>query len=171
MVVDKSACFVVRLTQFRKLQPRGEIMNSKTFQELGISFYSNSDLKRYVPHVDAVLFVLGLGEKDSGNPLLQMGPVYTVNVHRAAVAASFEVKARWVQHPGYLVAMRRIIARTIVGLCLEDARCLLNRAFLEAKWWAGDNVPSQGTSEDALIDACTCPEHRKFKQDRAKSTD
>jgi hypothetical protein len=149
-------------------------VTTKTFQELGISFHSTHDSRRYVPSVDAVLFVLGLANEDTRNPLLQMGPIYTTNVHRAVVAASFEVMS---SRPNGRRAVRnteaqaRMIARVIIDLCPEDAKCLLNKPFIEAKRWAGDSVPAKGTDEAALIDACTCPEHLKFKQDRALSTD
>lgn len=146
-------------------------MSSKTFEELGISFQHTSDSKRYVPSVDAVLFVLGIGNEDSRNPLLQIGPIYTANVHRAAVAASFEIRAGWIQHPTYQVTTRRIIGREIVNLCSKEARCLLNNDYREAKRWAGDRVPPKDTGEPALMEICICPDCRKTKQLRALSTD
>lgn len=122
------------------------------FQKSRIFFSYHSDaLATEIPRVADVLYVLRLSYENE--EYYSNHEVYVANVHLVAAAICHEVTF---MQPYDKALARRIIAVAIVDLCPNEARCLLNSAFAEAKLLAGDKVPASTANREALLRACTC---------------
>ena len=138
--------------------------NTKAFKKIGVRcHYFHPAAISDIPRVVDVLFVLGFSKQDDcyifrpSNKLNH--EAYVANVHRVVVATGFKVVDKWSRNQA---AALRIIARAIVNLCPEEARCLFVSAFAEAKLLAGDDVPPPGSDYETLVRACTCVKCRRF---------
>lgn len=147
-------------------------MNIKTFQELGISFtYSRYTGVPQIPRVQDVLFALRLSLAEENYTFCQANhEPYVTNVHRAAVAVSFEVMAMWSADEAMA---RKAIAEAILDLCPPEAKCLFNNAFFEAQeiYLGKKSALSRTASYDAILYACTCPQCRVIIRQRSYYTD
>ena len=140
-------------------------------EKTGVCFiYSPNTINRQIPSVNDVLDALWFAEEKENDPLSQKDREVYINrnVYLAALAASFEVRGMRSSEE----ELERIIARTIIDLCPEKARCHSDSAYVEAKRLVGDkDVPSPNASPDSLVYGCPCKNCRETIRLRALSTD
>ena len=139
--------------------------NTKT-----LFIFNHHDDVPQIPRLQDVLYVLELSQRQEYYSICyQNNDVsYLMNIRIVVEAVGNKVKALW---PSDDAEARRIIARSIIDLCPEEARCLFREAFISAKRLAGDSVPGENGDETTLLEACTCSYCRETKRLRALSTD
>lgn len=137
-------------------------MNLETFTKVGIRFdFCRFAVVPEIPHVQDVIYALRLSEEEKKYRFcLQNHITYIANVHLVATAVigsmQFAVESK----------MRQIIAQAIIELCPDEARCLFNSAFVEAKELAGQEVPPKDANREQLLASCSCTECRGMLDDR-----
>ena len=115
------------------------------------------------PFIDDVFYVLRMGSSANKGRYYHKSPTpanhewYIANVHLVAAAVAAEVRGMQPYHKG---EARRMIAKAIIALCSQEARCFLNNAFWEAKQIVGDDVPAKTLSAPEIKAQCSCPSCR-----------
>ena len=77
-------------------------------------------------------------------------------VYIAAVASSFQVQEALSLSGDDMEAAKKVVAAEIIGMCSEEAKCLFNSAFVEAKLVLEESVPPRTASIDERRRACSC---------------
>ena len=132
------------------------------FKKAGICFsYSTFAAVPEIPRVADVLFALRLSEHEENYSFcVNNHEIYVANVHLVAAAVCFEVLF---MRPYDEAKARKIIAKAIVDLCPEEARCLFESAFVDAKIAAGEGLPvARSADRETLRWACVCRKCRQF---------
>lgn len=139
--------------------------NTKTL----FSFNLHDDVPQ-IPRLQDVLYVLEISKRQEYYSICKenMDVVYLLNIRMVVEAVGNQVKALW---PSDSVEARRIVARTIVSLCPEEAKCLSREAFVNAKRDAEGTLSMPFKDGAEIIDACVCPYHKESRRLRALSTD
>lgn len=134
-------------------------MNTETLVNAGIRLdYSPNAMVPEIPYIEDVLYVLNLNHDDKYYRLCMSNhSTYIANVALVVAAISDEVLNMELYDEKLA---RRMIAKAIIDLCPDNARCLFNQAFAEAKKELGDDPP-QATSADELRQACGCEHCRE----------
>lgn len=129
-------------------------MDLETFKNAGIRFdHSEHAVVPEIPRVQDVLFALRLVERQEDYEFcVNNHSPYVANVGLVIAATSDDVLNMRRYDEG---EARKIIARAIVDLCPEEARCLFSSAYIEALKTAGQIVPEL-TSREQIIAACSC---------------
>src|SRR3990167_5669716 len=131
-------------------------MNLETLTKAGVHFdYCPDAVVPEIPHVQDVLYAMRLTDaQESFEFCVGNHATYIVNVGLVIVAVGYDVLC---MEPRYDEAKARtIIARAIIELCPEDARCLFNSAYTQAQEIAGEKVYFRTTSREQLLSACGC---------------
>lgn len=111
-----------------------------------------------IPYVEDVLFALRrTNEQKYYDFCVSNHRTYIVNVGLVIAAVSYAIFAaeRYDE-----AEARRIIARAILELCPEEAKCLFNSAYVEAKKIVGEDVPPKDVDVKTLWQLCGCPRCR-----------
>lgn len=134
-------------------------MTLEALKKAGIQFsFCRYAVVPEIPRVQDVMFALRLSrEQEYYEFCLWNHSVYIGNIGLVIAAVSHQVLN---QERYYESAARRFIARAIVDLCPETAKCLFVSAYVQALEIAGETPPPKSASRDTLIAACHCPEHR-----------
>jgi len=121
--------------------------------------YSQASMMPEIPSVEDVLYVLRvLDESKNFSMAMSNHTVYVRNVMLAAFAVSSDVLEL---DPFDMREAERIVAKAIVALCPEEAKCLFVQAYVNARTKMSDMVPSRVLSADALRSDCGCVECRR----------
>ena len=136
-----------------------------TLKKAGIRFdYCPDAVVPEIPYVQDVLYAMQLSDEQKNYDFCHGNhATYIVNVGLVIAAAGYQVLCMGLYNE---VKARSIIAKTIVDLCPEEAKCFFNSAFVEAKIMAGEELPvALSADREALQKACACPEHRGVEYD------
>lgn len=122
-------------------------------------YYSPYATTPQIPSVTDVLYVLGLSKEDKYYGMCErLHRLYVDNVNFVLNVVGFEVAGLL---PCNEAAARRAIARAIIDLCPEKARCLFNPEFVEAKVALGEEVPPRTANVHERRRACDCQDCRQ----------
>ena len=126
-------------------------MDVETLVRIGIRFsYSRAATFPQIPYVQDVFFVLQLSDKkDERNYYSSASanwPEYIENLMLLAAAVAPMVLVPEGHYNG--AEARKVIARAIMDLCPDEAKCLFNHAFVEAKKAAGEEVPETANRDE-----------------------
>jgi hypothetical protein len=131
-------------------------MDLEELKRAGICFdFCPNAVVPEIPRVDDVLFALRLTDKQKYFDFCVANHrTYIVNLGLVIAAVGYAIFNT--EHYNETES-RKVIARAILELCPEEAKCFFRSAYVEAKRIVGEKVPSRGASRDDLIAACTCP--------------
>jgi hypothetical protein len=132
------------------------------------SYCSNAMVPK-IPSAQDVLFALRLSKQEDVYSFCRGNhEVYVDNVQLVVDKIGAMVKSVWPNE----VKAKQVIAKAIVDLCPEEARCLFNTAYVEAKIMAGQEHWEVVLSSCAEIlrQTCTCPEHRQPATEERQQT-
>lgn len=124
-------------------------MNLEELKRAGIRFdFCPNAVAPEIPYVQDVLFALRLTDEQKNYDFCAANHVaYIVNVALVVAAVGYGVLC---MEPYDQAEAKKIIARAIIELCPEEAKCLFQSAYMEAKRIVGEEIPPADT-------ACTCP--------------
>lgn len=131
-------------------------MSVETFKQAGIRFdYCRAAVVPEVPYVQDVLYALRLSEEQKNYDFCRSNhELYNANVHTVAAAVGFEIMS---MRPYDEAKARQIIAKAIIELCPDEARCLFNNAYYEAVKLIGEEVPPKSADAETIQWVCSCP--------------
>lgn len=123
-------------------------MDLETLKKAGIRFdFCPNAVVPEIPYVEDVLFALRLtGEQKYYDFCVANHRTYVVNIGLVIAAVGHVIFDRDNFNE---TESRKAIARAIIELCPEDAKCLFKSAYVEARKIIGEDVPP--------LTACTCP--------------
>ncbi len=131
-------------------------MDLEELKKAGIRFdFCPNAVVPEIPYVQDVLFALRLTDEQKYYDFCVANHrTYIVNIGLVIAAACYEIFDS--EHYNETES-RRAIARAIIELCPEEAKCLFKSAYVEAMQIVGEQVPSRGASRVELLAACMCP--------------
>ncbi len=134
-------------------------MNLEELKKAGIHFdFCPNAVAPEIPYVQDVLFALRLtDEQKCFDFCVANHRTYIVNVGLVIAAVGYAIFDR--EHYNEAES-RKAIARAIIDLCPEEAKCLFRSAYVEAKQIAGDWVSPKGVDVRTLWKLCGCPRCR-----------
>jgi hypothetical protein len=131
-------------------------MNLEELKRAGIHFdFCPNAVAPEIPYVQDVLFALRLtDEQKYFDFCVANHRTYIVNVGLVIAAVGYVIFDR--EHYNEAES-RKAIARAILELCPEEARCLHRSAYIEARKIAREAIPPEGMSREQLLKRCSCP--------------
>lgn len=131
-------------------------MNLEELKKAGICFdFCLNAVVPEIPYVQDVLFALRLTDEQKYYDFCVANcRTYIVNVGLVIAAVGYAIFDK--DHYNETES-RKAIARAIIDLCPEEAKCLFRSAYVEARKIVGEDIPPKGASRDELIATCRCP--------------
>jgi len=131
-------------------------MDLEELKKAGIRFdFCPNAVAPEIPYVEDVLFALRLtDEQKYFDFCVANHRTYIVNVGLVIAAVGYAIFDR--EHYNEAES-RKAIARAIIELCPEEAKCFFRSAYVEAKKIVGEEVPPRGANRDEFSAACMCP--------------
>lgn len=134
-------------------------MNLEELKKAGIHFdFCPNAVVPEIPYVEDVLFALRLtDEQKCFDFCVENHRTYIVNIGLLIAAVGYAIFDK--EHYNETES-RKAIARAIIELCPEEAKCFFRSAYVEAKKIVGEWTPSEGAADKARWALCSCPRCR-----------
>ncbi|MFH0780050.1 MAG: hypothetical protein V1928_04325 [Parcubacteria group bacterium] len=139
-------------------------MNLENLKKAGIRFnYCRQAVVPEIPRVQDVLYAMKLSpEQINYDFCVSNHSIYVANVGLAIFACGNAVLGLEKYDE---TEARKIIAKTILDLCPDIARCLFNNAFVEARKLALQLDVPKAENAAALRKICGCPECKQIDRE------